>query len=371
MPFDRKAGRGFVIAGVLAIGCQVQDQGLDGPAAVQEPTAPPPSAPGGAGGSGEVTRPPSMDPPAVAQPPAMPPVDPVPPPGPGVSVPVDQPVLNPACVVPRLAPFPMRLQNPNVESDEVAFDTEGRLLVIRDSDVVMLGGAALADPILRSVFGPEGGALRFLADGSLLVADFTGNRITRYALPGRRELFRADTLSPMKMVMGPQGRLYASSGAGFIYLVNTVTGARQVAATADAEVGGLAFSPDYRTLYAGLLRDQSIAAFSVGPQGQLGPRTTLARAIPYPLGLAADECGNLYTSGAPDGDIRRINPAGRVEVVVQTDRPQLWGMAFGSGKHGWSDTALYLTSDSDGNRGLFEIQVGLRSAPPPPGDPAR
>jgi sugar lactone lactonase YvrE len=259
----------------------------------------------------------------------------------------------------------MRLRDSSVESDEVIFDPDGRMMLVRDSDVVMLETGSTTDAVLRSVLGRGGGALRFMPDGTLLVADFSGDTTTRYDLGSRRVLFRAATRSPMKMALDPRGRLYVSSRDGFIYLVDTRTGARQVLSTPDTEVGGLAFSPDFRTLYAGLLRDESIAAFPIDPDGSLGQRRVLARGIAFPMAMAVDECGSVYAAGGSDGEVRRISPAGRVDVILRSDMPELWGMAFGSGKHGWSDTALYITSDSNGNRGLFEVQLGVRGAPPP------
>ncbi len=371
MPSKANTGLVCLLMAVLpGTGCQVQDQGLQSP--VTPPTAAPTPAPAPAP---EVTHPPSIDPPATPPPP---PATPLPPPA-AVPVPTPVPPIdNPAapdagpaaepspCASPRTGPFTLRVRNPNIESDEVVFDPDGQMLLVRDSDVVMLETGSAADPILRSVLGRGGGALRFMADGTLLVADFTGDSTSRYDLPSRRVLFRASTRSPMKMAVGPGERLYVSSQDGFIYLVNTRTGGREVLASPSSGVGGLAFSTDYRTLYAGMLQDQTIAAFPVESDGGLGPPRTLSRGIPFPFALAVDECGNLYTSGGTDGEVRRISPAGRAEVIVRTDMPELWGMAFGSGKHGWSDTALYITSDSNGRRGLFEVQVGVKGAPPAP-----
>jgi outer membrane protein assembly factor BamB len=259
----------------------------------------------------------------------------------------------------------MRLRDPGIQSDEVVFDSDGRMMLVGDGDVLRLDTGGVPDPILRGVFGPGGGAMRFMPDGSLLVASFTTSQTSRYDLTTGRELFHANTRLPNKMALAPGGRLYVSSQEGFIYLLNSTTGTGDVIATPDSGVGALAFSLDYRTLYAGLLADRSIVAFAVQTDGSLGQRRVLAGQIPNLLALAVDECGDLYAAGGTDGDVRRISPTGRIEVVARTDMPELWGMAFGSGKHGWSDTALYITGDSDGNHGLFELQVGVKGAPPP------
>jgi WD40 repeat protein len=273
------------------------------------------------------------------------------------------------CTSLRAGPCTARLRNSTIESDELTFDPQGRMLLIRGNDVIRLADG-MTEVILRGVLGSQGGALRFLTDGSLLVADFTGDEVIGYNLPSRAPLFSADTEAPMKIAVGPRDRLYVSSNDGFIYMVNTATGQEQVVASPDDEVGGLAFSPDHQTLYAGLLTQDAVAAFPVRPQGQLGPRTIFARNVPYPYALVVDECGNVYSSGDPGGQIRRIRN-GRTDVLLGINRSQLWGLAFGSGKHGWSDTALYVSSNSEGVAGLFEVEVGVRGAPAlPPGPSA-
>jgi hypothetical protein len=366
MPAIRSVGVPIAIGLALVLGCEVEDQGL-----VTFVPMPPAASPG-------TGAPPSIDPPAPSSPTEVdadaPDVGPAPAIDPPVPAPQDasaDTVGRPDsaaptatnCMALRPGPFTVRVRNANIASDELTFDPQGRLLFIRANDIVRWAEGLMPEVVLRDVLGAQGGALRFLTDGTLMVADFTGDDVTRYDLTNRSRLGSAETESPMKVAVGPRGRLYVSSNDGFIYMVNPMTGQRNVVASPDDAVGGLAFSADYQTLYAGLLDLEAIAAFQVRPQGQLGPPNIVASQIPFPMGLAVDECGNLYSSGGPDGNVRRISRSGRTEIVVRVNRPQLWGLGFGSGKHGWSQTALYLTSDADDDAGLFEVEIGVRGIP--------
>jgi hypothetical protein len=371
MPAHGLLGVPILIGCVLALGCEVQDQGL------ATPLPRPPGAPADPGPPAS-----SIDPPAATASPATPdaapampdpaPVPPIDEPTPvardaglEAATPDAAPVSAANCAALRTGPFSARLRNANIESDDLIFDPQGRMLLIRDGDIIRMADG-MTEVLLSGVVGNQGGALRFLPDGSLVVGDFSGDEVTRYNLISRSQQDLANTDSPMKIALGPANRLYVSSNDGLIYLVNPATGQEQVVASPDGRVGGLAFSPDYRTLYAGLLVEDAVAAFPVRPQGQLGPRSTLARGIPFPYALAVDECGNVYSSGGPDGAVRRTRRTGQTETLVDVNREQLWGLAFGSGGHGFSKTALYLTSDSEGQPGLFEIEIGVAGAPPPP-----
>ena len=54
-------------------------------------------------------------------------------------------------------------------------------------------------------------------------------------------------------------------------------------------------------------------------------------------------------------------------MVSALDGNDVAGLAFGSGKQGWDDHALYGVSDSGRDVGaIYEIKIGIRGAPPLP-----
>jgi hypothetical protein len=384
MPAVRYLGVPALVGYVLMFGCEVQDSGLvtplpgpatggstgvqretpPGPAPGQAPGIDPPAAPVAAAPDAAV----SADASAVqpGDPPSMAALDARQRDAEPEAARTDAaPVSAANCAAVRNGPFTARLRDADVESDELTFDPQGRLLMIRNSDVVRLAAGSAPEIILRGVLGSQGGALRFLADGSLAVADYSGDEVVRFNLTTRTRLNSWNTDAPMKIAVGPTGRLYVSSNDGLIYGVSQNSGLENVLASGGGSVGGLAFSPDYQTLYAGMLDSNTIVSFAVRPQGGLVQRTVVARQVPYPYALTVDECGNLYASGGDDSVVRRISRTGRVDELVEINRQQLWGLAFGSGRQGWSHTALYVSSNSEGQSGLFEVELGVRGVQPP------
>jgi hypothetical protein len=211
MPANRFSGVPILIGCVLGLACEVQDQGL---------ATPLPAASGAPDGG----RPPSasIDPPT--PPPAAPPPDAAPPvPEPVPVPPIDEPTAiadagaeaippdaPPAsatnCAALSAGPFQARLRSPIIQSDELTFDLQGRMLLIQGDDVIRMGDG-MSEVLLRGVLGSQGGALQVLADGSLAVADFTSDEVTRYNLASRSQVSTMDTDSPMKIALGPQSRL--------------------------------------------------------------------------------------------------------------------------------------------------------------------
>jgi hypothetical protein len=49
--------------------------------------------------------------------------------------------------------------------------------------------------------------------------------------------------------------------------------------------------------------------------------------------------------------------------VANLNANDIWALAFGSGKHGWSETSLFALDHDQGS--LYEIPVGFKGAPPP------
>ena len=100
------------------------------------------------------------------------------------------------------------------------------------------------------------------------------------------------------------------------------------------------------------------------PTALLGAPVLWTPNVASPQTLATDECGHIYVGGSEDGRIRRIGVSGDAEIVANLNADDIWALAFGSGKHGWSDTSLFALDNDEGT--LFEIPVGRARPPPPP-----
>ena len=249
-------------------------------------------------------------------------------------------------------------------SDEFTFDNEGYLIALSGNDVVRVG-VRNNQVIARNLINLRGGgALRALPDGDLLVADYSRDRLIRVDPRSGNERIPMLVRSPMKMATGPGGALYVTSREGSVHRINADTGEHRTVAETRLQLSGITFSRDYRTLYVGATDERALYAITVEPDGTLGRPTVWAPQIGQPQTMTTDECGNVYVAGSEDGRVRRIGASGDPEVVSNLNAQDIWAIAFGSGRQGWSDTALYVLDEN--RETLYEVPLGVRAAPLPP-----
>ena len=259
-------------------------------------------------------------------------------------------------------------------SDEITFDNEGRLLAFSQNDLIRFARGMPVQIVARNLIGQNGGALRVLADGDIVVADFSRDRLIRIDAQTGLERNPMPVQSPMKVVRGPGNTVFVTSNQGIIYRIdpqkvglpgnNQGPGnaeSRNVVAQTRFALGGLSFSADYRKLYVGDIDRDDIYAFPVDAQGTLGREVLFASQIPNPQALATDACGNVYAVGNQDGKVRRISIDGKVAVIADLPARDIWALSFGSGKHGFAADALYALDRNGGS--LYEIRVGVRETP--------
>jgi hypothetical protein len=367
-----------------AVGCQVEGNGLgtadpmlpgSSPgvdASVPPPKGPPPSpaVDASTGKTDTAPKPPvtgGTDAQVVEADAGAPGADATPaPPSPDATAPADTAVPPPpamaACNRLPVGPFMARQREESPTGDDITFDRDGHLLAFAGNDVVRLQGRN-AEIVARNVVTPRGGgAVRVLGDGQIVIADFTRDRLVRIDPQSGREGLDMVVRSPMKMAVGPGQRVFVTSREGVIYRIEPGRDNATVAGELRARLGGITFSPDFRTLYVGATDERAIHAFSVDAQGNLGRSLLWSARADEASALATDECGNVY-AGNDAGRLVRIDASGNVAVVAEVRAQEIWALAFGSGKHGWSADAIYVL---DSPRGIiFEIPVGVRGAPAP------
>jgi hypothetical protein len=378
----------------IGLGCQVKDKGLGagepmtdpvspgrGPSMTPSPGPTPPTTGMGtttadAGGS-PAPSPPATGPAADAQAPTPPtPVadagnTPNPtPPAPDASPPDTTSVAPPvaACASGARPPGNIRRVGEIPRSDEFTFDNDGQLIALSGNDVVRIGGGRFPQVLFRNVSSlRQGGAMRVLPDGDMLIADYSQDRVLRVDLQTGRERGPMQVPSPIKMAVGPGGDLYVTSNQGSIYRVRPTTGVVDMAVNTRLRLGGITFTRDYKAVYVGAQDERAIYSLQVGPTGALSAPVLWTPNVPAPQTLTTDECGHIYVGGSEDGRIRRIGASGDAEIVANLTANDIWALSFGSGKHGWSDTSLFALDNDEGT--LFEIPLGLKGAPAPPAGP--
>src|SRR5687767_11916228 len=136
-------------------------------------------------------------------------------------------------------------------SDDITFDRDGHLVSFDGQGAVRLTRDLSRQVIGRDLIGTRGGALRALASGDLLLADFERDQLIQLTPGGSSRRLPGSLRSPMKMVFGPGDALYVSGQDGTIYRIQAATGAITTAGTTAFKLGGLTFSADHRTLYVG------------------------------------------------------------------------------------------------------------------------
>jgi sugar lactone lactonase YvrE len=215
--------------------------------------------------------------------------------------------------------------------------------------------------------------MRFLLDGDLVAADPVANSLLRVRLEGSVETIIDGLPDPNGIAVGMDGFVYVSCIGGEIRRIDPATGASTVLLSDDdRHFDGITFSPDYKTLYfndetAGTVYQMPV--FEDGTAGEVSLLADLSGMTSRPLdGMAADECGNVYTVEMI-GKVWRITPEGEVVEVVdlssENRRPVeffILALNFGSGYNGWKQDALYVISIL---QGVFEVHVGVRGKPEP------
>jgi sugar lactone lactonase YvrE len=360
---------------LAAASCDVNQSGLESarsvspaPASGQQPL------PGALPESGSAPATSPVPPPSPAPPPS---IDPLPPAAPPAAVappaPVDPVGAPPPPAAPGADPADCALVDPSVRvttmrnispSGDLAFDHQGYLLLVDGRDIARMAKGQDAVPFIenallpgRSLFGMCVGA-----DGSVYFTDSRSDNLFRVQAGGGRRSFTLDR--PIQMVQGPSGNLYVTTVGGEILSLDPRTGRIVVEGRFPLNLRGLAFSPDYQTLYVADRDGRSLRSFEVGPDGSLGPARMFARGLGPGLdGITVDACGNVYLADRTGAPLLRVTPAGRIETVTNISG-SLSALAFGSGRQGWDARSLYAVSELRG--GLYEIKLDVPGAPPLP-----
>ncbi len=170
-------------------------------------------------------------------------------------------------------------------------------------------GAALAFGGMMPVAGfsaPVG--ILTLPDGSMLVAEWSANHVTRVDASGRRETVIDGISSPAGLAADSQGNIYiAGYGDGNIYKW-TGHGRPTILAQGFQQPTGLLWTKDNRLLVA------NRGAGTVEVVDSVGTRRVLSAGHMLPVGMAWTESGNVYVS-CYGGTLDRVSPDGSMQKI--------------------------------------------------------
>jgi len=254
-------------------------------------------------------------------------------------------------------------------SEEFAFDTEGNLINIDDLTDLLFESPYFGAPLILAPYvSPEVGAVRFMLDGDLVVADEGNGALMRLGLNGSTDTLLGSIIEPNSVAVHRDGTIYTTA-ADQIWRVdpNGIDPAVLEWTLPGADLDGLAFSVDYDWLFFNSDEDAMVGKSRVNADRSLEPPIQIANLVEGQAeldGQAVDACNNLY-SLFTDGRIQRIWPDGTVEDwLTISDGWDLWTTAlhFGSGIGGFKTDYLYIMN-RDG--GVYEAFVGVEGRPEP------
>ncbi len=246
-------------------------------------------------------------------------------------------------------------------SEEFAFDDQGFLVNVDDG----------ADAIWRTPYGGpqdlvapyqavEVAGSRFMIDGDLVICDEWDGALVRIGPDGSNELLLGGLNSPNSVAVDDQGFVYVTSFDEVRRLNPTNGDMTLLKAVENADLDGLTFSPDFRSLYFNHDDGGTIGVIKLDADGNALDTYTINTIEGWNEldGMNVDECGNVYVLRT-DGNIWRLKPDETLELFMdlgQQGNPWTTSLNFGSGIGGWERDHLYVM---DRNGGMFDIDVGI------------
>lgn len=233
----------------------------------------------------------------------------------------------------------------------VTFDTDGS------------GNAALFAALPP---GSTGNGIRFAADGSMLIADYSGHHVLRIAA-GTREAkvfaFLPRANQPNDIALAPDGTLYASDpqwadNTGQLWRIDR-TGTPHLLETGMGTTNGIEVSPDGKRLYVNESVQRTVWVYDLLVDGGVANKRLLIAFDDHGLdGMRTDVKGNLYIARYGAGVVAIVSPEGKVlrEVALKGRKPT--NVAFG----GPDGRTVYVTLQDRGAIEAFRAEYPGREA---------
>lgn len=298
-----------------------------------------------------------------------PPSDPGPPPE-DTTVPPEETIVPPDvdCANIPSGPFTMTKLSGPIASEDLAFDPVGN--VVAGNDKAIFKSPYNGQP---KVFVPNlkfRAGMRYLPNGHLVICDNFKGQLVRLDENGVKYPIMTGLSYPNGLTVDMKGWVYFTEhDANIVWRVHPFTGDATVLTTKISNPNGLAFSPDYKTLYIdGFNGNSTIYSMSISPDGIPGKLVSWAKVgTGWHDGMGVDICGNVYVADYNQTVIYRISPDGKDKKLIidgtSFSGAYLPNLQWGSGVGGWDKESIFLP---DGwKKGVFEVKIGVPGAPVP------
>ena len=214
--------------------------------------------------------------------------------------------------------------------------------------------------------GSTGNGIRFGADGSMYIADYSGHHVLRIA-PGAREAtvfaHMPQANQPNDIALAPDGTLYASDpkwadNTGQLWRIDR-SGAPHLLEAGMGTTNGVEVSPDGKRLYVNESVQRNVWAYNVQADGSVAGKRLLIAFDDHGMdGMRTDVQGNLYIARYGAGTVAVVSPEGTLlrEVKLKGQKPT--NVAFG----GTDGRTVYVTLQDRGAIEAFRAEHPGREA---------
>lgn len=253
-----------------------------------------------------------------------------------------------------------------------AFDLAGRLYVTdwRSATIWRISPFGGVEPFARAG-GPNGGAFHW--NGDYYITDPGANRIARMT-PGGEVLTVLDTFenrplgTPNDLTFHPSGAIYFTEPIGNYTAVPHPPakayrigpeGRVQVVADGLLYPNGVNVDADGGRLFIAESHTGLVQVFEIRGDGSLSNKRVLADMregqdnLWAPDGMCLDVGGNLYVALAAGGMVRRVTPAGEIDLDIPIPDAFPTNCCFG----GPENDELFITEGRQGK--VYRVRVGV------------
>ncbi|MFC6183204.1 SMP-30/gluconolactonase/LRE family protein [Pseudoxanthomonas japonensis] len=244
----------------------------------------------------------------------------------------------------------------------VSFGRDGTIgRVTFDAD-----GKAKATLFTTLPVGSTGNGIRFGADGSMYIADYSGHHVLRIA-PGERDAtvfaHMPQANQPNDIAISPDGTLYASDpswadNTGQLWRIDR-SGTPHLLESGMGTTNGVDVSPDGKRLYLNESVQRKVWVYDIRADGSIRNKRLLIAFDDHGLdGMRTDVKGNLYIARYGAGVVAVVSPDGRLlrEVNLKGQKPT--NVAFG----GPDGRTVFVTLQDRGAIEAFRAEYPGREA---------
>jgi len=260
-----------------------------------------------------------------------------------------------------LPPLPTSFTNINGQGpyEDFAFDAFGNLVGVDGSGSLRAKPRTGQASLLATGVGVAKGT-RFLPDGSVAVA-LPEIGVVGKVVPGGGQTVLASVPNTNGVAVDIHGNVWTTTADGRLVRIKP-NGDRLEVANVSGTLDGVAFAPDYRTIYFdsefGQIR--RLAVDEAGdPEGPVEIFASVPIAFAVLDGMTTDMCGNIYAARM-DGRVYRFLPDGTLDGIINlSSNPGLEvipAINFGSGVGGFERDRLYAMNFLGG---VIEADIGI------------